>query len=92
MTRHAAWSGPAETDSLNAELVAEHTEKDFDAVIAYASASRPRLASAIDGLRALPPERFWDRGSTLRGRAIHSASHRTHHLLPLLEWHVARAG
>lgn len=86
------WSGPAETDSLNAELITEHAEKDFEAVIAYASESRARLVRAIDGLRGIRPERFWERGSPLRGIATHSATHRTHHLLPILEWHATRDG
>lgn len=84
------WSGPEETDALNAELIAEHADEDFEAVMAYASACRARLGRAIDGLRSLPAERFWERGSSLRGRAMHSATHRTHHLLPILEWHASR--
>ena len=84
------WSGPDETDALNAELIDEHFEKDWDGVIAYASKSRARLGGAIEGLRTIPEERFWERGSSLRGRAIHSATHRTHHLLPILEWRASR--
>jgi hypothetical protein len=82
------WSGPEETHSLNSELVAKHADREFEAVTAYASASRTRLASAIHGLRALPPERFWERGSLLRG----IATHRTHHLLPILEWRDSDGG
>jgi uncharacterized damage-inducible protein DinB len=85
------WSGPEETDSLNAELIEEHATKTFEAVVAYATESCTRLTRAIESLRPLPPERFWERGSPLRGRAMHSATHRTHHLLPILEWHAARA-
>jgi hypothetical protein len=86
------WSSPEETDALNGELIAEHAEQDFDAVMAYASEMRARLGRAIDGLRSIPAERFWERGSPLRGRAMHSATHRTHHLLPILEWHASRQG
>lgn len=84
------WSGPAETDALNASLIAEHAGQDWDGAIAYASTALDQLHAAIEALRILPPDSFWERGSLLRYRALHSATHRTHHLLPVIEWRESR--